>query len=94
MPTSGAAPFPFQAAKWWKKYKEPEDEAQKVFVRDYGRIRSEKMLAIFLAMSQTSKARKEAAAWFAAHAEYARPYLERTAAGKGDPVAWARAIAG
>ncbi len=81
-------------AKWWKKYKEPEDEAQKVFVRDYGRIRSEKMLAIFLVMSQTSKARKETAAWFAAKTDFARPYLERTAAGKDDTAAWAKALLG
>jgi hypothetical protein len=82
-------------AKWWSRYKEPsKDEAQKNFVRDYGRIRSEKMLSILLAMSQSSKARKEAAAWFAAHADYARPYLERTAAGSGDAAAWAKAVLG
>jgi hypothetical protein len=81
-------------ATWWKKYDEPRDEAQKIFVQDYARIRSEKMLAIFLAMSQTSKARKEAAAWFAAHADHARPYLERIAAGKGAAAKWAMAIAG
>jgi hypothetical protein len=80
-------------AKWWSKYKEPDrDDAQKNFVREYGRIRSEKMLPILLAMSQTSKARKEVAVWFSAHADYARPYLERTAAGKGDAAGWAKAL--
>ncbi len=81
-------------AKWWKKYNEPRGEAQALFVRDYSRIRSEKMLAILLAMSQTSKARKEAAAWFAAHADYARPYLERAAAGSDDAATWAKALLG
>jgi hypothetical protein len=45
-------------------------------------------------MSQSSKAGKETAAWFAAHADYARPYLERTAAGKGDAATWAKANLG
>jgi hypothetical protein len=77
---------------WWKKYNEPRTDTHRIFVQHYARIRSEKMLAIFLAMSQTSKARKEAAAWFAAHADYARPYLERAAAGKGDAAAWAKVL--
>jgi hypothetical protein len=82
-------------AKWWSQYKEPtKDDAQKSFVRDYGRIRSEKMLAILLAMSQSSKARKEVASWFSAHADYSRPHLERTAAGKGDAATWAKALLG
>jgi hypothetical protein len=83
-------------ATWWSKYPEPreKDVGQRNFIRDYGRIRSEKMLAIFLAMSRTSRARKEAAAWFAAHAEYARPYLERTAAGSGVEAGWAKALLG
>jgi hypothetical protein len=82
-------------AEWWPKYVEPDkDTAQKSFVLQYGRIRHEKILPIFLAMSQTSKARKEATAWFTAHADYTRPYLERTGAGSGDAAAWAKAIAG
>jgi hypothetical protein len=81
-------------ATWWKKYNEPRSEAHAIFVQHYARIRSEKMLAIFLAMSQTSKARKEAAAWFAAHADYARPYLEHAAAGSGAGAAWAKTLAG
>jgi hypothetical protein len=79
-------------AEWWPKYVEPDkDTAQKSFVLGYGRIRREKILPIFLAMTATSKARKEASAWFAARSEFARPFLQRAAAGEGDIATWALA---
>jgi hypothetical protein len=79
-------------AEWWPKYVEPDkDTAQKSLVSHYGHIRDDKILPIFLAMSQTSKARREASGWFAAHSEFARPFLEKAAAGGGDIATWALA---
>jgi len=78
---------------WWSKYAEPDkDTAQKSFVLEYGRVRSSKILPILLAMTGTSKARKEAAAWFQAHAEFARPFLQKSASSDGDEGRWAKAV--
>jgi hypothetical protein len=48
-------------------------------------------LRILLAMSATSKARREATAWFVAHAAYARPLLEKIAEARGDEANRAKA---
>lgn len=64
---------------WWNKYTRPGSHA--IFVERFGHIRSEKLLPVFLEMTYKSKAKKEALAWFAAHADFARGFLERQARG-------------
>jgi hypothetical protein len=75
---------------WWKKYTQPGAHAQ--LVEYFGKIKSPKILPWMLEMSATSKAKASAAAWFAAHADYAKEFLEETAGGKGASADWAKAI--
>jgi len=75
---------------WWKKYTKAGAHAQAV--ERFGKIKSPRLLPWMLEMSATSKAKTSAAAWFAAHADYARPFLEETANGKSAAAEWAKAL--
>jgi hypothetical protein len=75
---------------WWKKYTKPGAHAQ--LVARFGKIASPRILPWMLEMSATSKAKASATAWFVAHADHARPFLEKTAKEGGPSAAWAKAI--
>jgi hypothetical protein len=76
----GGQPVLEAEAKWWKKYSRAGGHA--AFVERFGHIHTEALLPAFLEMTAASKAKKEAAAWFVQHADFARPFLEKQAKGK------------
>ncbi len=71
----------------WKGYR-----AQDRVVERFGAIRSELILPAMLEMSATSKAKRDAAAWFGAHRDFAEPFLAKTARGKGASAPWAKDV--
>ncbi|MBO6934078.1 MAG: hypothetical protein JJ863_03860 [Deltaproteobacteria bacterium] len=77
-----------QEEQRWPKYKHPTPGiAHQQVVEQLGRIRSPKTSAIMLAMAAKSKAKKQAAAWFLEHADFARPHLEAELSGEHGAVA-------
>lgn len=68
-----------------------DSERLRASISSLGRIRSDKALAFILELFATSKVKKAALAWLVEHAERTRPFLEKTAAGRGDPATWAKA---
>ncbi len=75
---------------WCKKYTKPG--AHEIFVERFGHIRSENLLPVFLEMTAGSKAKREAAAWFKEHADFARAFLEARATSKGADAASAKVV--
>jgi hypothetical protein len=77
----------------WPKYANslnPAGEVHPVIVERFGRIKSPMTVELMLQLANKSKARKAAKAWLAAHADYARPELERLAM-SGTSAEWAQA---
>ena len=75
---------------WWKKYTNAGSHA--LLVERFGKIQSPKLLPWMLEMSATSKAKASAQAWFVKHADFARSFLEKTAAAGGAPADWAKPL--
>ena len=77
-------------AQRWRRYKRPKPGAAHArVVAHLGRIRSEKLLPLMLAMTAKSKAKKAASQWFVERADFARPWVEKTASAGGDEATWA-----
>jgi hypothetical protein len=74
----------------WKKYTKPG--AHTLLVEQLGKIQSPQILPWMLEMSATSKAKGDAQAWFLAHADFARGFLEQSADAGGAPADWARVV--
>lgn len=81
----GGEPVLTKEVEVWKSYK-----PHALFVSRFRDIRSPLTVRLMLEMSSTSRAKKDAAAWFVAHAELATQHLAATAKGKGDSAALAK----
>lgn len=77
----------------WKKYDFLKPAvAWPLIVERMGEIRSPITVALLLELSALPKSKKQALAWFAEHADYARPQLEKIAAGGGAEADLAKAV--
>lgn len=74
----------------WKKY--TKSGSHTIFVEQFGKIKSPRLLPWMLEMSAASTAKTAAQAWFVNHADFAGRFLEKTVVTGGLPAEWARQL--
>lgn len=75
---------------WWKKYKRANAHAR--MVEQFGKIKSPKVMQLMLEMATASKAKAAASAWFAAHADATKSFLQKAAKSSNPTAETAKAL--